>query len=75
MYGISACFFGFLLSVLILFVGSCIPDVCAETEWVIEEQYDIVVSDYIWPDILFLYSLPYTIKIGTTQIRIAPGWS
>lgn len=43
--GLALSFLGFLLSVLILFVGSCIPDVCAETEWVIEEQYDIVVKE------------------------------
>jgi hypothetical protein len=43
--GLLLSFAGFLIGILVLFAGSCIPDVCAETEWVIEEQYDIVVKE------------------------------
>lgn len=43
--GLLLSFVGFLLGTMILFMSSCIPDTCAETEWVIEEQYDIVVKE------------------------------
>lgn len=43
--GLLLSFLGFLLGSLFLFTGSLVPDACAETEWVIEEQYDIVVKE------------------------------
>lgn len=43
--GLLLSFLGFLLGIIALFMVSFIPDACAETEWVIEEQYDIVVQE------------------------------